>query len=244
MPPDMLILAVSAVAGLLLVLGGVFVGRGMASGAQAGRSTGSSHELEMLRNQLRDAERIAGELRQQNQSIRQESEADFEKRVGILTREHTNQLSKLRADLDEARGRSGGGGPASAPADVKATLEALSKQRDEAFAKIKELESRPVRSTHPSESGASGTGDRELKTSREELERLRGELQRQDQKIEKMKESLEKETAEKDRVTKERDESRERQEAVERIMEGVRARSTMLSQQLKDAQAELAKLKS
>ena len=241
MPPDMLILAVSAVAGLLLVLGGILVGRGVASSGPSGRSTGSSHELEMLRNQLRDAERIAGELRQQNQSTRQESEADFERRVGILTREHTNQLAKLRAELDEVRSKPGA---AAAPAEVKATLDALTKQRDEALAKIKDLEARPVRAPLPSDAGAAGGGDREAKTAREEIERLRGELQRQDQKLEKMKESLEKETAEKDRITKERDESRERQEAVERIMEGVRARSTMLSQQLKEAQAELAKLKS
>ncbi len=239
MSPEMLIAIVSAVSGLLLVLGGVLLGRGF-SGGEAERTSEIQGDLEIVRKQLREAERDVGEARRKAQVELHDAQSDFEKRIGLLQREHDKQIASVRQELATARAGAAGSSPDGARQTV-AQLQVMQKERDEAVAKLMQMEARASR---PSMAGGSAGLDRELKGTREELERLRGELQAQDKRIQQLQQSLEKESADKERFAKERDEAREKQEAVERIMDGVRARSTMLNQQLKDVQAELARHKS
>jgi chromosome segregation ATPase len=241
----MMIALVCLVSSVLLVGGGFLFGRAGASGE--GESAGeSSPELNFKIEQAeaavaearRQAEAAAGEARKQIDAER----SSFEMKVASAKLERDRYSSELEKALKQAR-------PDSPDADVssKKQLEDLTErtaraeaQRDEFQAKFKDLEEK-LRRSRPSI--PSIEMERDIKQSRDEIDRLRKELTTQDSRIAGLQATVEKSAAVLESVTQERDEARERKEAADRIIDGVRARSTGLQQQLKDAQAELAKLK-
>ena len=157
------------------------------------------------------------------------------------------ERDRFSSELDKALKESKGAADAVAAGPTQHELDELreragkaEQEREEAKAKIADLEEK-IRRSRPSI--PSFEMERDITQAREEIDRLRTELSRQDARIEGLLGNVEKSAAEMEKVVKERDEARERQEAADRIIDAVRARSGGLQQQLKDAQAELAKLK-
>jgi chromosome segregation ATPase len=230
MSPEMMIALVSAGSGLALVVGGWMLGS-----KGGGDVSAEAGDVPELRFKLDQAIAASGELRKKMESER----AGLEMKITAAKLERDRFSTELEQALKDKPQQPAIPGDSVLEA-VRQTLAVTQKERDDLRARCNDIEEK-LRKSHPSM--ASIEPDKDIKKAREEIDRLRTELSKQDSRISGMQGNVEKSAAQIEALTKERDESRERQEAADRIIEGVRARSTGLQQQLKDAQAEIARLK-
>lgn len=235
MSAEMMIALVCAVSGLLLVVGGYLFGR---SGSSGPVDSGGESAAE-LRFKVDQTQAALTEARKQMDSER----TSLEMKVASAKLERDRFSAELEKTLKDSKA----GGGAQAPEALEKALDELreramtaEKERDDSIVKVADLEEK-IRRSRPSI--PSLEMERDNKQSRDEIDRLRTELSRQDSRIEGLLANVEKTAAAMEQVVKERDEARERQEAADRIIDAVRARSGGLQQQLKEAQAEIAKLK-
>ncbi|MBI5536280.1 MAG: hypothetical protein HY898_26395 [Deltaproteobacteria bacterium] len=233
MSTEMMIALVCAVSGLLLVVGGYLFGR---SGSSGPADSGGESAAE-LRFKLDQSDAALAEARRQMESER----TALEMKIASAKLERDRFSSELdRALKDSKSGVDKSGASDKELAELRERALKAEKERDDAVIKAADLEEK-IRRSRPSI--PSLEMERDNKQNREEIDRLRTELSRQDARIEGLLANVEKTAAEMEKVVKERDEARERQEAADRIIDAVRARSGGLQQQLKEAQAEIAKLK-
>lgn len=230
MAPEMMIALVSGASGLALVVGGWMLGsKGEGSG------TAETADVAELKFKLDQAAAASAELRKQMEGER----TSYEMKIASAKLERDRYSTELEQALKDKPQQPVVQGDSVLEA-VRQTLSVTQKERDDLKSRVNELEEK-LRKTHPSI--PSIEMDRDIKKAREEIDRLRTELSKQDARIAGMQGNVEKTAAEIETLTKERDEARERQEAADRIIEAVRARSSGLQQQLKDAQAEILRLK-
>lgn len=270
MSPEMIIAAVSGSCGVLLVVGGVLVGRAMAERAANRRLA----ELQALAGSLRDRTQEltvkADGARAEAEAIRLESDERVAKALGEelakseKMREEfedtTTHIAELKAKLEKAEGKADEAdkeftivrekldATEKRLAETKRELAELeakasassdhAREIEQAQAKIKELEA----SKSPADAARVRGLQEQLKAVQDAEGKLRMELKQRDKKIEELTGALAKAGETAADLQKEIEAFKERIAVSERVMEGVRARSGMLSQELKKAQEEIARL--
>jgi len=236
MPADTMIALVSSVAGLLLVAGGALVGRNSGGRTltrevelQADVEAARAREKEAQERLVTDKDKYESKISELNLKLHEAAKQAQAAPWDLAPSPELDELRKKVASLETQRD------------EVVAQHVALERERDEANARSREMQEK-LEKGRPS-LPAKEELERDANQNRDEAERLKQELQKQDARIKELQAAVEKSAAEVEQVTQERDEARERKEAADRLIEAVRARSDGLKQQLKDAQAELEKLK-
>lgn len=236
MPADTMIALVSSVAGLLLVGGGMLVGRNT-----GGRTLTKEIELKAEAEAARAREKEAQDRLSQDREKFEGRISELSLKLHEATKSATAAPWDLEAppELEELRIKVGK--LETQRDEVVAQQVALEKERDELAAANKELQTK-LEKGRPS-LPAKEELERDAKQNREETERLQHELQKQDARIKELQSAVDKAAIAKELAEQERDEARERKEAADRLIEAVRLRSDGLKQQLKEVQAELETLK-
>jgi chromosome segregation ATPase len=209
-----------------------------ALGAEMAKSENSEQSLEDLRAKLAETEA---------KLVKAETVADDADKEFSIVRDKLDQTEKRLAEanrrLAAADGEASDGDQSEKVAALEQELQAAKKsaaklaivesERDQALKRIREMDKQP------NESARIRTLEERVKTAEAAAAKLTAELRTRDERIESLSSSS-KDQGEVDKLQEELASANERLVVSERVMEGVRARSNMLSQELKRVKAELA----
>ncbi len=253
MAPELVIAAVSASCAVLLTVGGVLVGRAFGDMASRTRAAKSQATITSLQQSLQDALAKADAARAEVEALRVDSDEKVSQALGAeMAKSETFDALKTRLEDTEAKLKK-----AQAAADeadkeftiVREKLDKTEKRLAEANRRLAELESAggdTKSSALEAELAEAKRAVTKLEVVEKErdhaLRRIR-ELDAELRKHEELPKVASSASEELEKLRAEVAAANERVAVSERVMEGVRARSNMLSQELKKTKAELAALK-
>ncbi len=250
MSPEMTIALVTAGSGLLLLVGGLMVGRAAVQSTEDKRRGALEDRLKALRDRLQEAgEQIeasrdeAAKAKADTDRVRMEMEDRLSVEIGKEVARNTklsDELKEANKRLEEVQAKllklEGG---AAELKELQAKLAEVEAERDGLRSRTSEVE----RARSLADMSKQTTLQKELASVRDNEQKLRAELRERDQKLEQVEKAKQAAVEEADKARKDLEAAKDRIAVSERVMEGVRARSTMLSQELKQVKEELAKLK-
>jgi len=293
MAPELIIAAVSASCGVLLVVGSLVVGRATAEMVFRKKRLELQATVASLRERLQEESTKADAARAEAESLRLDADERVSQALGAemaksedagqsledlrakladteaklvkaeaIADDADKEFSIVRDKLDQTEKRlaeanrrlaaaddreASDGDPSEKVAALEQELEVAKKsaaklaivesERDQALKRIRELDKKP------DESDKIRTLEERIKTAEAAAAKLTAELRTRDERIESLSSSS-KDQGDVDKLREELASANERLVVSERVMEGVRARSNMLSQELKRVKAELAESKS
>jgi chromosome segregation ATPase len=258
MAPELVIAAVSASCAVLLTVGGVVVGRAFGDMANRTRNAKSQATITSLQQSLQEALTKADAARAEVEALRVDTDEKVSQALGAeLAKSEKSEeaFDTLTSRLEETEARLKKAQAAADEADkeftiVREKLDKTEKRLAEANRRVAELESAAGDTKASSLEEELAEAKRALiklevveKERDHALRRIR-ELDAELRKHEELPKATSSAASEElEKLRGEVTAANERVAVSERVMEGVRARSNMLSQELKKVKAELAALK-
>lgn len=250
MSAEMIVAVVSAGSATLLLVGALMVGRASVQAKEEKRRAALEDRLRALRDRLQAAGEDLETAR--DESTKAVADVDrvrleMEDRLSVEIGKEVARSSKLERDLSEANQRIEEAqarihkleAAGQELKEMQLRLSEVETERDSLLARTSEID----RARSLADMSKQSSMQKELALARDNEQKLRADLRGRDQKLEEAQRAMQSAVDEAAQARKDLEAARERITVSERVMEGVRARSTMLTQELKKAQEEIARLK-